>query len=74
MSKPYDATTKDLLTERPRDLLAFLGLPVADDYEVEAIDADLSTVTAAADKILAHRRAGTVSGAHRSAVRPGYNA
>ena len=51
MSKPYDATTKDLLTERPRDLLAFLGLPAA-DYEVEAIDADLSTVTAAADKIL----------------------
>ena len=52
MSKPYDATTKDLLTEWPRDLLAFLGLPAAADYEVEAIDADISTVTAAADKIL----------------------
>ena len=52
MSKPYDATTKDLLTERPRDLLTFLGLPDAARYEVEAIDADLSTVTAAADKIL----------------------
>ena len=52
MSKPYDATTKDLLTERPRDLLAFLGFSDAARYEVEAIDADLSTVTAAADKIL----------------------
>ena len=52
MSKPYDATTKDLLTARPRDLLTFLGLPDAARYEVEAIDTDLSTVTAAADKIL----------------------
>ena len=52
MSKPYDATTKDLLTERPRDLLTFLGLTDAARYEVEAIDADLSTVSAAADKIL----------------------
>ena len=52
VSKPFDATTKYLLEAHPRDLLEYIGLPAADDYEVEAIDADLSTVTADADKIL----------------------
>ena len=52
MSKPYDATTKYLLEAHPRDLLDYVGLLASDDYGVEAIDADLSTVTADADKIL----------------------
>ena len=51
MAKEYDATTKYLLEHHPRDLLAFAGLP-AEDYRVEAIDADVSTVSASADKIL----------------------
>ena len=49
MSKPFDATTKYLIENRPRDLLTYAGLP---DAEVEVLDADLSTVTADADKIL----------------------
>ena len=52
MSQPYDATTKYLLEHHPRDLLAFAGVVDAENYFVEAINADLSTVTAAADKIL----------------------
>ena len=49
MSKPFDAATKFLLERHPADWLAFAGLPVE---EVEIIDADLSSITAAADKIL----------------------
>lgn len=52
MSKPFDATTKYLMETHPRDLLDYIGLSAIEDYEVEAIDADLSTVTADADKIL----------------------
>ncbi len=52
MAKEFDATTKYLLENHPRDLLALAGLPDAENYVVKAIDADLSTVTAAADKIL----------------------
>ena len=51
MTKECDATTKYLLEQHPHDLLAFAGLP-AENYFVEAIDADLSTISAAADKIL----------------------
>jgi predicted transposase YdaD len=50
VSKPYDATTKDLLEIAPADWLAFLGHPAPG--RVRLIDADLSTVTAEADKIL----------------------
>lgn len=49
MPKPFDATTKSLIELRPADWLAYLGLP---DAAVEVIDADLSTVTASADKVL----------------------
>ena len=49
MSKPYDATSKFMTEMRPEDWLTFLGLPV---FPVEIIDADLSTVTTAADKII----------------------
>ena len=51
MSKPYDATGKELLETGPADWVAFLGPPV-DPGTVSLIDADLSTVTAAADKVI----------------------
>jgi predicted transposase YdaD len=50
MSKPFDATLKDLIAAYPRDWLAFLGAPAAGGVEV--IDADISTVSAAVDKVL----------------------
>jgi predicted transposase YdaD len=49
MPKPYDASTKHLLETRPEDWLEYLGLPRG---AVELINADLSTVTAAADKVM----------------------
>lgn len=52
MSKPYDATGKELLETGPADWVTFLGHSV-DPSSVSLIDADLSTVTAAADKVIA---------------------
>jgi hypothetical protein len=49
VSKPYDATIKDLLETAPADWLRFLGRP--DPGPVHLIDADLSTVTTQADKL-----------------------
>ena len=49
MAKPFDATTKQLLEERPGDWLAYLGLP---GTRAEAIDTDLATLTAEADRVL----------------------
>ena len=49
MSKPFDSTTKHLIEDNPRDWLAYAGLP---DAEVEVVDANLSTITSEADKIL----------------------
>ena len=49
MSKPFDATTKHLIEGHPKDWLDFLGLPAR---SVTVIDADVSTVTADADKVL----------------------
>jgi predicted transposase YdaD len=50
MPKPFDATLKDLVETYPRDWLAQLGLDAS--LPVEVIDADLSTVTAQADRVL----------------------
>ena len=49
MSKPFDATPKGLVEIRPPDWPAFLGVVAR---AVEVVDADVSTVTAAADKVL----------------------
>jgi predicted transposase YdaD len=49
VSKPFDATTKRLLEMHPEDWVAFLGLPAG---AVTVLDADLSTVTAAADRLI----------------------
>jgi len=49
VSKPFDATLKRLLEESPSDWPVLAGLPRA---PVEVIDADISTVTGASDKVL----------------------
>ena len=50
MPKPFDATTKELLEKHPR---AWLELLLGRDLgEVRVDDADLSTITSEADKIL----------------------
>ena len=49
MSKPYDATLKYLLEHHPTAWLTFLGLP---DADAEIVEAELSTVTASADKVI----------------------
>jgi predicted transposase YdaD len=49
MPKPYDATLKYLVERHPEAWPAFLGLPTA---EVQVVEAELSTVTASADKVL----------------------
>ena len=49
MPKPFDASTKFLIELAPEDWLRFLKLPVG---PTELVETDLSTVTAAGDKIL----------------------
>jgi len=49
MTKPYDATTKELLEGFPEAWMAYIGCVPAGP--VETVDADLSTVTAEADKV-----------------------
>ena len=50
MSKPFDATLKDLIQTYPADFLAALDEPAPGP--VEAVNVDLSTLTAAADVVL----------------------
>ena len=49
MSKPYDATTRLLTQTRPKDWIAYLGLPPG---TATVLDADLSTVSLAADRLV----------------------
>jgi hypothetical protein len=49
LSKPFDATTKRLVELGPMDWVSFLGLPGTD---ATLLSADLSTVTAGADRVL----------------------
>ncbi len=49
MAKSYDATLKELLEGSPGDWLVLLGWPRA---EANVIDADVSTFSGAADKVL----------------------
>ena len=51
MSKPYDATSRDLLELGPADWVTFFGAPRQAD-QVRLVDAELSTVTAEADKVI----------------------
>jgi hypothetical protein len=50
MSKPFDATLKELISSYPVDWLTQLGVPVTAPPEV--LSADLSTVSAAADTLI----------------------
>jgi hypothetical protein len=50
MSKPFDATLKDLICSYPADWLTQLGVPITETPEV--LSAELSTVTAAADTLI----------------------
>lgn len=50
MSKPYDAATKALIEQRPEDWLVLAGLRARG--AVRVMDADLSTVTSLADKVI----------------------
>lgn len=50
MPHPYDASTKYLVENRLADWLPLCGRPTT--ARVEVIDADLATVTAAADRVL----------------------
>jgi predicted transposase YdaD len=50
--KPYDATGRKLIEMGPLDWVAYLGNPVHDPGRVKAIDSNISTVTAEADKVL----------------------
>lgn len=51
MSKPYDATSKDLIEADPAGWVTFLGGPVPPPA-VRLVDADVSTVTTDADKVI----------------------
>lgn len=51
MSKPYDATSKDLIEADPAGWVTYLGHPVA-PAAVRLVDADVSTVTTDADKVI----------------------
>lgn len=51
MSKPYDATSKELIETDPAGWVAFLG-GTSNPRAVSLVDADLSTVTTAADKVI----------------------
>src|SRR5437667_4853583 len=50
VAKPFDITTKHLVESRPADWLAFAGMPT--ESPVSIVDADLSMVSAEADKVL----------------------
>jgi hypothetical protein len=50
MPKPFDATLKDLIERYPADWLPLAGLSTS--APIDIVDADVSTITAAADKVL----------------------
>ena len=50
MPHPFDAANKHLIQAHPADWLALAGLPLGTSIQI--VDADLSTVSAAADKLI----------------------
>jgi hypothetical protein len=52
MSKPFDATMRQLLELEPAAWLRFLHVPLTDPDYVRVIDSNISTITAEADKVL----------------------
>jgi predicted transposase YdaD len=51
VSKPYDATAKDLLEADPAGMAALIGV-VRPPEKVRLIDSDVSTVSAVTDKVI----------------------
>jgi hypothetical protein len=51
MTKPFDATTKDLIEAAPAGWVTYFGRTVSPSA-VRVVDADLSTVTTGADKVI----------------------
>jgi predicted transposase YdaD len=49
VSKPFDAVTKHLIEAHPLDWLRLVGIPAE---KADVIDADVSSVTAAGDKVI----------------------
>jgi hypothetical protein len=49
MSNPFDETLKHLVETQPSAWLEYVGMP---GRQAEVIDADLSTLTAEADKVI----------------------
>ncbi len=52
VSKPFDAATKFLIDQSPEDWLAVAGVTLEPGAVVETFDADLSTVSADADRLI----------------------
>jgi hypothetical protein len=52
MSKPFDATTRNLIELNPAEWAAYLGNTVADPGRVRLIDSNLSTITAEVDRVI----------------------
>ncbi|HET6251945.1 MAG TPA: hypothetical protein VFE47_29945 [Tepidisphaeraceae bacterium] len=50
MAKTFDAASKHLIEAHPADWLALAGLPITG--KVSVVDADVSTISAAADKVI----------------------
>jgi hypothetical protein len=52
MTKPYDATTRNLYAMNPAEWSAYLGHPVPDPGRVRLIDSNLSTIAAEVDRVI----------------------
>jgi hypothetical protein len=52
MTKPFDATLREMFALDPAAWLEFLNIPVADPSQVQVIDSNISTITAEADKVV----------------------
>ncbi len=68
MPHPYDASTEYLLEACLADWLPLIGRTTA--ARVEIIDADVSTVSAAADHVLRIDEDPSLAGPRRGAVQP----
>ena len=52
MSRPFDATTRNLIEMNPAEWSAYLGHPVADPGRARLVDSNLSTITAEVDRVI----------------------
>src|SRR5262245_12566555 len=52
MTKPYDATARNIYAMNPAEWSTYLGHPVADPGRVCLIDSNLSTIAAEVDRVI----------------------